>query len=153
MAEFQTDPKIVGPGTWYCIHVLGYYADNLKKAAEFVVNMENILSNFPCSKCKERSMIYFKRYPPHQYLNQRDNNGQLIGPFLWTWKFHNWVNSKLGKPSIPFENAINMYRDIIPCTKCGDSDEENSPITISKYRPISPTDNDPYKPMISFIKY
>jgi hypothetical protein len=30
--------------------------------------------------------------------------------FTFLWNFHNLVNKRLGKPEMPFNEALNMYR-------------------------------------------
>jgi len=121
----QDRAKIYGPGVWYVLHLLSYHANTLEKSKIFIEQLEQILSEFPCDNCRKHALKYLAEHRPEQNLHMVDNEGNMIGMFRWTWMFHNFVNSKLGKTVIDWETAIGLYEEITPCMDCGQPDSES----------------------------
>ena len=90
---FPKTPKItgvssmetLGPALWREIHTAN------DPTPEFVANIQQRL---PCGPCKSSMTEYLRDNPP-DYQNWFD----------WAWKFHNFVNAKLGKPEVPLAEA------------------------------------------------
>src|SRR5262249_35003055 len=108
----HTDPKYVGPGTWNVIHRLAFQAQDHDNQMIFIKEMTAICSGFPCPVCRGHCKEYIATHPMEDYLQATMNiNGKeiLIGMFVWAWRFHNAVNTRLKKPLMSWETAYNMY--------------------------------------------
>ena len=96
-------PTIWGPKLWKVLHCIGYYSarspeimkrDVKREFDWLLVNLETII---PCIECRQHLEEYKKinGYP----LTISDISE-------WMWKFHEAVNTRLGKPSVPYRNDI-----------------------------------------------
>lgn len=95
---------------WFEIHT---FAASASKGADRVVFEEwitNLSKRFFCTRCRKHFQKYIKNNPPEHAAD----------PFEWTWKFHNDVNRRIGKPTISFEKAQNEWirSNASNCTKC-----------------------------------
>ena len=118
----STDPKYIGPGTWNVIHREAYKARTSPQQLKFIELMKNICYGFPCFTCKGHCTEHIKNHPLEEYLGVLvDINGQRlpIGLFVWTWKFHNAVNARIGKPIMSWDTAYNLYseNEALVCSK------------------------------------
>jgi len=91
----------LGPGTWYCIHMLGAFALTEDKVVFFCQYIRTLQKKFWCDECSEHFGEYLDNHPPEKSLNM----------FLWTWEFHNSVNIILGKSEMPYQTARSIYID------------------------------------------
>jgi hypothetical protein len=96
------DIRKLGSGIWYIIHKEAIICQDKKSYINFIHRLKN---SFPCEACKKHFTEYIEKNPIEQYL-QVDK-----GLFIWTWKFHNSVNRRLGKPEMSYEDAEKMYTD------------------------------------------
>jgi len=125
--EFPHDSKIWGPGMWFNLHMEALsISDEIdistitKMNNNYIKYLNRILTNLPCDTCRHHATEYIKQNSPEEYKDVIDENGKYIGLFMWTWIFHNTVNTRLKKPTIGFETAINIYEDNGICTSdCG----------------------------------
>lgn len=124
ISDYQdvTDPKYIGPGTWNVIHRRAYKARSQKQQTDFIEFMKDICNGFPCFVCKGHCTEYIKNHPMEEYLAVMiDIKGQKIalGLFVWTWKFHNAVNTRINKPIMSWETAYNLYseKESLVCSK------------------------------------
>lgn len=110
LASFKdiTDPTYVGPGTWNIIHRFARRATTPSLENQFIEMMKIICQEFPCKVCRGHCTEYITNNPLEQYKGIKDDK-ELIGMFLWSWKFHNAVNLRLKKPLMSWETAINLY--------------------------------------------
>lgn len=78
VARMQQD----GPALWREIHTRVN-----PDAAWFAT----VIARLPCGSCKADTLAYAKDNPPD------------FGPGypVWAWRFHNYINAKLGKPQFP----------------------------------------------------
>jgi hypothetical protein len=116
------NPKYVGPGLWYGMHIDAANAKTSKDKEAVIKRIRILQNNFPCQECKVHFANYLTNHPPEETIK-----GGPDSLFLWTVNFHNAVNYRLGKPQITFEEAKSIYIDQdVFCTKssCEDSDEE-----------------------------
>lgn len=135
----STNPNYIGPGNWHSLHLMSANAKT-KEQKESVLWFIKILSeNFYCKKCKDDFLIYLKNDNPKNYLNSDE------GLFFWSFKFHNFVNNKLGKPIMTYEDAKNLYFSPETClTSCSANKET---YTFVKMTPnIEKTTNSIIKP-------
>lgn len=147
LSEYKdhTDPKYVGPGTWNVAHRQAYRARTRKQQLEFIVFMKEICTGFPCHICRGHCTEYIKNHPMEEYVGMLvEVNGQRValGLFVWTWKFHNAVNARIGKPIMAWETAYNLYSDKenLVCSKnCLDAADsaigQTPPIAIPTSKP------------------
>lgn len=70
--------------------------------------MEVLSETFPCAMCRQNMKEYMRQHPFFPYWDMMEN-GRAIGMFKWSWTFHNFKNSQLGKPIMSWETALNMY--------------------------------------------
>lgn len=118
----RTDPKYIGPGTWDVIHRRAFKARTRAQQLSFAEFMKDVCHTFPCFVCKGHCTEYIKNHPLEEHIGVLvDINGEQIalGIFVWTWKFHNAVNARLGKPIMSWETAYNIFSDTenLVCSK------------------------------------
>jgi len=101
------DPKKFGPGMWYSIHNTA-----LKMGENFFMDwIRLIIDSIPCLKCKTHALKYLDENLLENFRDVHDENGELVGMFIWTWKFHNDVNLRLNKKIYDYKEAYRMYTD------------------------------------------
>jgi hypothetical protein len=66
----------------------------------------------PCEKCSEHATAYLEA----NYSKLDDIISSRTKLFTFFWEFHNFVNEKLGKPTITLEKAFKMYSGEIEIT-------------------------------------
>jgi hypothetical protein len=125
--KFST-PEIVGPGTWFCLHLEGYHAKTPTQIQNFIGFITRITSNFKCLNCRKHAMKYIADHPFEPYMNMTLPSGEQIGMFRYVFDFHNTVNRKIGKPEFNFDDVYKMFsdQDGAVCTKaCGHPEIED----------------------------
>lgn len=114
----EIPPEKFGPGTWFTMHTFAKMCDRQKKERQhFISFLNNVIRKLPCKVCRKHSNLYINEHP------LKDDEEV----FMWTWKFHNNVNERLGKRVVPYEEANEMFAnaEIIiedgekTCSKCG----------------------------------
>lgn len=115
----EVSPSVFGPGTWITMHVFALMSDEEQDRKCFVKFLEKVIENLPCKKCRKHASEYYRNNPI-------SSSSSL---FEWSWKFHNNVNQRLGKPIVVYEDAKKMYEnaellvdDGGGCSSCDDSD-------------------------------
>ena len=103
--------KELGPGLWRSIHTTGAWAETIERHIFFCQWVRLQIASLPCEECTDDSNYYMSFFPPEEADH----------PFVWTWAFHNYVNHKLGKPEMLYEEARDMYiGNQVKCAKfCG----------------------------------
>ena len=127
IVEFPHDSNVWGPGMWFNIHMEALAISkqsSCSKAKSMIDNyieyLNRILPELPCDVCKNHATNYIKENSPEEYRDVKDEEGNYIGMFLWTWIFHNAVSTRLNKPTLSLETAKNIYEDGGICTDdCG----------------------------------
>lgn len=112
----KTTIEKIGPGIWYLIHKESLVCEP-KKYIDFIYRL---YKNFPCKACKQHFERYLQENPPEEYLTLQ------YGLFIWSWKFHNLVNKRLGKPVISFDTALEMYTNEKDCNMCMKLEDKQS---------------------------
>jgi hypothetical protein len=98
--------KRFGPGTWYTLHVFALSAEKSEKKKDaFISFVEDLSQNMWCSVCEEHFSRYVAEHPLEPYRNKKH------GLFEWTWRLHNTVNQRLGKPQLSFSEALQIYTE------------------------------------------
>ena len=129
-----SDPAVVGPGTWWYIHIKARDATTGKKIDEFIDHMYFLAKNFSCTNCRKHINQYIDTHPFKDLKHLKNKDGERIGMFKWAWMFHNAVNTRIHKSYVEWETAVEMfYDDSIVCDKnCGEDSENNE---VPKYKP------------------
>lgn len=106
--------EIWGPGRWQSIHVTAAWANTPDKVKIFNMWIRDQIEHLPCEDCRNHAREYIQYNPPDHAED----------PFIWSWRFHNAVNRRLGKPEIEYNIAKELYLDgkITICNEgCGGS--------------------------------
>lgn len=103
----NTNPKYIGPGTWSVIHTITYHARVLDTQLQAIKTITTICNYFPCETCREHCLQYIKENPMEEYLINKYKEDH--GLFLWSWKFHNTVNYRIGKHIMSWDLANQLY--------------------------------------------
>lgn len=127
MESFPSDPRIWGPGVWFNIHTLALH----QTRDYFIKYIRFVIEKLPCGECSNHAISYVEQNPPENYVGIKNDDGEDISMFKWTWIFHNAVNTRLGKKYIDYDTAINMYDDSVVCeSSCTDN---NSYLSIPNF--------------------
>jgi len=124
-----SDPTKFGPGMWYTIHITA-----LKLGQDLFIDWIRItLNSIPCLKCRNHAIEYLDENNPTKFRDIYNSNGELIGMFQWTWKFHNDVNARLSKKIYDFDEIYRMYSsDSALCSdKCGSHQVQKEKSTLN----------------------
>ncbi len=102
------DPEVWGPAFWFSLHN-GATRYPLNASPLWRERMKSFIKGIPvmvpCEKCADHATAYIEsRSDLHEVVKNRD---LLFNFFV---DFHNFVNQRLGKPIIPLEAAIKMYK-------------------------------------------
>lgn len=95
----MTTNKGWGTGMWISLHLLAAWADTPDKIPIVCSQIRYICSRLPCPECVEHAKRYIMLNPPEK----------ADDIFVYTWRFHNNVNARLGKPQLPYEKARDAY--------------------------------------------
>jgi hypothetical protein len=85
-----------GPGDWRLMHAVALYASS-QTAKEFI---EIVIATFKCPTCRSHAKEYLKNHP----ITERTK------VYPWTVDFHNSVNARNGKSTVPAEKAKLLYQ-------------------------------------------
>jgi len=124
--EFSKSPPYFGPGVWLSGHILAIDSIDDMSIDFFMGWINKMLYRLPCPICVKHATDYLSRHPMESYRDSVDVNGVRNGMFIWTWLFHNDVNNRLGKPTVDYEDAYNMYLPKYTPDNIGDISEDNS---------------------------
>lgn len=132
--EFKdnSDPKYIGPGYWDYIHRFSFNAKTIDKQKQMAVTIREICNNFPCKTCSGHCKEYIEKHPPEDFIGLKMEiygKTEMLGMFVWSWKFHNTVNIRLNKPLMSWETAYNLYSygNTLACGKnCAEAGSKNN---------------------------
>jgi hypothetical protein len=103
-------PAIWGPKLWAVLHAIGAWAGKNSKALridearEIKWLLEHLETIVPCPECQQ----HIKRYRSQVGLPTATyDTGE------WIWKFHNAVNDRLGKESMPLEVLATCGKNVL----------------------------------------
>lgn len=88
-----------GNGRWQSIHTTAAWVDNSEKFRFFNQWIRDQIEHLPCQDCINHARDYINMNPPE---NSED-------AFIWSWRFHNAVNRRLGKPDMEYTTARQIY--------------------------------------------
>jgi hypothetical protein len=100
-----------GPGIWYWIHKKALISRDQERITSYLQDIRDICENFPCMNCSEHCKRVLKVFPPEDFLDHKVKEYEEVPSlFIWSWRFHNMVNKRLGKKEMPLELAVKLYR-------------------------------------------
>ena len=105
-----TNPKEWGPQFWFILHnAAAHYPDVASpicanRVKGFILGIPYML---PCQSCSEDANSFIHSYSDKQ-LEEICSSKETIFEFFR--KFHNYVNTKTGKPEISKEHAQTLYK-------------------------------------------
>jgi hypothetical protein len=113
-----------GPGIWFMLHLMAAQAETNELRQAFVQNVKTLGQHFPCEVCRSHFAAYIQSHPIETYVNKPR------GLFQWTWEFHDSVNKRLGKQTIPLEEAWSTFRssNAICTDDCGEEPTKTKPV-------------------------
>lgn len=113
MVETYFSPKIVWTKTfWEFLHTMSLYPLGFSSDISTVIEVIHSLHfMIPCSECKEHFTDFKRTNNLHNYY-EIDNR---LGIFRWTVDLHNYVNEKIGKPILSFDEALQIWASVPYC--------------------------------------
>ena len=103
------NPKVWGPSFWFSLQMgsLNFPENASKIVADkmkgFILGIPYML---PCDSCSEHARAYIQTN--YDNLDEICLGRKTLVNFFYN--FHNFVNKRLGKPQLSFEEAMNLYR-------------------------------------------
>jgi hypothetical protein len=120
--KIVSNPAQIGIGMWISIHLMAKNATNIYTKNSFIDYMYMLSQEFPCGKCRTHIQEYLKTHSFDPFMDMQNENGD-IGMFKWSWIFHNAVNTRLGKPYLDWNTALEMYYPEPTSQICTNCDE------------------------------
>lgn len=100
----------LGSGIWHGIHTRAKRAIDEPSKKIYEKDIKTTFYDLPCQDiCAKDIWTWLIENPLSKYDNIVTNKGIQIGYFKHSWDMHNYVNRKLGKSIITFEDAYNIY--------------------------------------------
>ena len=84
---------------WDQIHTKAASSTTHEKRTDFCSWIRKTSGSMGCCICKTHALQYIQNNPPENALNL----------FVWSWEFHNDVNTRLGKPIMDYATAAIKY--------------------------------------------
>lgn len=98
-------PKYVGPGYWTAWHLKSLHCKTFKEKSELSRQIMLDIKFFPCEKCRTDATRYVKENKINPAIRSNDE----MSMFKWLHKFHNYVNKKIGKKVLSYEDALKEW--------------------------------------------
>ena len=131
------DIKIEGRGIWHTLHLLALHATTSKLKEAYITMVTLLADNFGCESCKDDFKNYVSQIRKYYHIEQ--------GMFKWSVDFHNFVNVKLNKPVVEYNDALLKFKNLV-CTNC--NQEETKEVKI-----IVPLSSSTTKPKLSIKSF
>ncbi len=102
------DPEVFGPALWFTLHngAIRYPEEASPIVAEkmkgFILGLPYMV---PCENCQSHAISYVEKH--YDELSEVCKGQKNL--FKFFFDFHNYVNKRLGKPEMSFENAWQLY--------------------------------------------
>jgi hypothetical protein len=93
-----------GHHLWAYIHTLCVidFENNATFVESTMDHLKKLLHAIPCKYCKEEFAMFLERL--HMYDTYKS-----MELFRWSVDFHNHVNRHLGKPEMPYVDAVKLW--------------------------------------------
>ena len=121
--KLPTDPKVIGPGTWFTLHTMAMACGDPDACIFYIQFVKAIIDSFPCNKCRLHALSFIQKNPPEEYIHIYNDINEPIGMFKWSWLFHNHANKGIGKPLLSYDEAWKLYSEQSLCMgNCEDAE-------------------------------
>ena len=97
-----------GPRAWDWLHTIACIYPVIPTSPDVRIASQriwNFINHLPCAECRSHAVNYVRQTPPtleSTYALQS-----------WVWSFHNYVNYRLGKPIVSYDEYQRLYADEI----------------------------------------
>jgi len=118
MTNINSDIKIIGPGIWHILHTSAAYATEPEKMDEFDKLLEIVKKTIRCEECRKDLQDFIDKNPLSNYRTLNSKKGEPVGYYVWSWKLHNHVNTKLNKPQVNVQDSYKYYSGNSVCFSC-----------------------------------
>jgi hypothetical protein len=106
--KFPVDPRIWGPGTHFCIHMMGMNIKTVEEIPFFIKTVRMLTGHLPCSTCRGHAATFLSKNPPEQYIGN-----DISKCFKYTVDLHNHANTMTGKGIMSYEDAFEIYTNLM----------------------------------------
>jgi hypothetical protein len=96
-------PWNFGPRWWLFLHSLCLLLGDEPteaQSAQWQQKIYDFVEDIPCKSCRGHAQQYVEAFPPDMQTQR--------SLFTWSWRFHNAVNQRLGKPLVSFDAALRL---------------------------------------------
>lgn len=136
-SSFQhiSNPNVFGPGSWDFIHIITYDVKSHEDEIHACRLIRLRIDTIPCEKCYKEATAYLSENPIEKHMGIIVDGEQYRGLFAWGWKFHNFVNKRLGKTLLNYKTALRFYSERKErCTASGvcSGDSASTPVVEKK---------------------
>jgi hypothetical protein len=105
--DYMITPEIFGPDLWNSIHLICLGAPdnflNISSKNDYAMFFRSLGTVIPCYECKKHYLNEIIEYPPKLETN--------ITLFKWSVDLHNRVNKRLNKKELPYEEALEYWKN------------------------------------------
>jgi hypothetical protein len=112
-----------GPGLWYSLHLDASEIESEKDEDYFIQRLKRLCRRHPCGNCSGHCKKYIEDNKPEKYKGLMDDKGNRIGLSKYMWAFHNFVNARLRKKQLGWEEYYSIYyinRKAVCSEECGE---------------------------------
>jgi hypothetical protein len=110
------EPSVWGPSYWFTLHNSAVYYP-IKASPFFIERMKGFILGIPvmvpCEQCRDHATAYIESV--YQNLEQIVSGRDSL--FKFFVDFHNYVNKRLNKPEMSYQDAYNLYKGTPQVTK------------------------------------
>ena len=106
-------------GVWFVFHNSARHVKNDSDKHRLMETVYETVENFRCAICHNDALAYLASHPVDPYWTRINEYGEDVGLFEYFWEFHNYVNRKLGKPILEWDEAYALYYgEVSKCEEC-----------------------------------
>ena len=110
------EPSVWGPSYWFTLHNSAIHYP-IKASPFFIERMKGFILGIPvmvpCEQCRDHATAYIESV--YQNLEQIVSGRDSL--FKFFVDFHNYVNKRLNKPEMSYQDAYNLYKGTPQVTK------------------------------------
>ncbi len=135
------DPKYIGPGCWYSLHLMGAHATTPELMKYYAWYVRLFCREFRCGNCGKHCKIHNEKNPPEKYFHIKNSKGRYVGCLRHSVDFHNAANAFLGKPAYDYGTIEDFYiypsDDDICEEGCGEPESTSNTSDQNKRRDVT----------------
>jgi hypothetical protein len=103
-----------GKFMWGLLHTITVLdcVDNDERAHRCVQQLVALKGAIPCGRCADHYQTWLDKLPARDVTKSMEL-------FRWSVDLHNSVNARIGRPDVPYEDALAMWTyECSPCSPC-----------------------------------